>query len=75
MFIYCLLTKCKKSLEHLKQSVEKYRKVFTAMYTSAKAQRVIIEMILQVFPASNDEMRDKALKVIQKLCQIKVLSN
>lgn len=26
-------------------------------------------------PASNDEMRDKAAKVIQKLCQIKVLTN
>ena len=64
VFIYCLLTKCKKSPEHLKQSVEKYRKVFTANYSSPKAQKVIIAMVLQVFPASNEETRDKALKVI-----------
>jgi hypothetical protein len=76
VFIYCLLTKCKKSLEHLKQSVEKYRKVFTSLYASTKAQRLIVEMVLAVFgPAENDEMRDKAAKVIQKLCQIRVLSN
>ena len=71
-----MLTKCKKSLEHLKQSVEKYRKVFNTLYSSAKAQRVIIEMVVSVFgPATNEEMRDKACKVIQKLCQIKVLTN
>jgi hypothetical protein len=33
-------------------------------------------MVVTVFgPLSNDEMRDKAYKVIQKLCQIKVLTN
>lgn len=37
VFIYCMLTKCKKSLEHLKQSVEKYRKVFNTLYNSVKA--------------------------------------
>lgn len=37
VFIYCMLTKCKKSLEHLKQSVEKYRKVFNTLYSSVKA--------------------------------------
>jgi len=76
VFIYCILNKCKKSLEHLKQSIEKYRKVFTTLYSSAKAQRQIIELIVGVFgPSKNDEMRDKASKVIQKLCQIKVLTN
>jgi hypothetical protein len=76
VFIYCMLTRCKKSLEHLKQSVEKYRKVFTSLYSSTKSQKLIVEMVLNVFgPQENDEMRDKSLKVIQKLCQIRVLSN
>lgn len=69
VFIYCILIKCKKSLEHLKQSVEKYRKVFTTLYGSAKAQRQIIDLVVGVFgPSTNEEMRDKASKVLQKLC-------
>ena len=33
-------------------------------------------MVVAVFgPTDNDEMQDKIYKVIQKLCQIKVLSN
>lgn len=37
VFIYCILTKCKKSLEHLKGTVDKYRKVFSSLYASAKS--------------------------------------
>lgn len=76
VFIYCILTKCKKSLEHLKGTVDKYRKVFSSLYASAKSQKLIIDMVMAVFgPTENYEMRDKATKVIQKMCQIRVLSN
>jgi hypothetical protein len=59
------LTKTKKSLEHLKSSVEKYRKVFTTLFNTLDSQKQIVELVVNVFaPATNEEMRDKTSKVI-----------
>lgn len=67
-----ILNRTKKSLEHLKTSVERYNQVFEALFKGIEGQKEIIAQVIHVF-AGND--RDKAEKVLQKLCQINCVSN
>jgi len=70
--VQAILNRTKKSLEHLKTSVERYNQVFEALFKGIEGQKEIIAQVIHVF-AGND--RDKAEKVLQKLCQINCVSN
>ena len=67
-----VLNRTKKSLEHLKTSVERYNEVFETLFKGVEGQKEIIGQVIHVF-GGND--RDKAEKVLQKLCQINCISN
>ena len=72
VFVQAVLNRTKKSLEHLKTSVERYQPVFEALFQGIEGQKEIIEQVVVVFGTSD---YDKCMKVIQKLCQIGLTSN
>ena len=76
VFIHAILNRTKKSLEHLKTSVERYKKVFDELFQGSEGQQQIIEQVIVVFlgKRTGDDY-DKILKVLQKLCQINCISN
>ena len=70
VFAKCIIARTKKSLEHLKSTVERYRKVFDHCF-AGENQQILLEQIQLIF---NDE-DDKCLKVIQKLSQVGILTH
>ena len=66
-----ILNRTKKSLEHLKTSVERYRKVFDELLSGSDGQAQIIDQVVQVFKGETD----KAEKVLAKLSQINCINN
>jgi hypothetical protein len=68
IFAKCIIARTKKSLEHLKSTVERYRKVFEHCF-SDQNQSVLLEQLMVVF----DLESDKCLKAVQKLHQIGIL--
>lgn len=72
VFVQAILNRTKKSLEHLKTSVERYNKVFESLFQGVEGQKEIIQQVITVFGSTD---RDKAEKVLQKLCQISCVSN
>lgn len=76
IFVQAILNRTKKSLEHLKTSVERYKKVFDDLLTGPDGQSQIIEQVVLVFKGkSSEEENDKVQKVLSKLCQINCVSN
>jgi len=59
VFAKCILARTKKSLEHLKTSVDRYRPVFDKLY-SGNNQKILLEQVFIVF----DNEPDKALKAV-----------
>lgn len=59
IFGKCILARTKKSLDHLKSTVERYRKVFDHFFSGGQ-QVVLIEQVVAVF----DNEPDKCLKVV-----------
>ena len=49
IFVQAILNRTKKSLEHLKTSVERYRKVFDDLFSGPDGQAQIIDQVVQVF--------------------------
>lgn len=72
VFVQAVLGRTKKSLEHLKTSVERYTPVFEALFQGIEGQKEIIQQVITVFGHSD---RDKCMKVLQKLCQIGLVCN
>lgn len=71
-----ILNRTKKSLEHLKTSVERYKKVFDELLSGPDGNSQIIEQVVHVFKGgSSEEENDKVEKVLAKLCQIDCISN
>ena len=71
-----ILNRTKKSLEHLKTSVERYKKVFDELLAGTDGQSQIIDQVIHVFKGKASlEERDKVEKVLAKLCQINCISN
>ena len=66
------MNRTKKSLEHLKTSVERYGKVFESLFQGIEGQKEIVEQVVKVFGQTD---KDKSEKVLQKLCQINCISN
>ena len=64
VFVKAVLMRTKKSLEHLKTSVERYRKVFETLFPGIAGQKNLVAQVVSVFPPKNDDLRDKILKVI-----------
>ena len=62
VFAKCIIHRTKKSPEHLKSTVERYRKVFDHCFAGSN-QAVLIEQVVNVFDAE----QEKCLKAIQKL--------
>jgi hypothetical protein len=62
IFAKCILTRTKKSLEHLKTSIKSYRVVFEALYSGAN-QSILLDQVLHVFELEPN----RCLKVVQKL--------
>jgi len=74
--VQAILNRTKKSLEHLKTSVERYKKVFDDLLSGPDGQSQIIEQVVLVFKGkSTEEENDKVQKVLSKLCQINCVSN
>ena len=67
VFVQAVLNRTKKSLEHLKLSVERYDGVFKALFEGIEGQKEIVQQVITVFGKSD---REKGFKVLQKLCQI-----
>ena len=65
VFVQAVLNRTKKSLEHLKTSVERYLAVFEALFQGIEGQKEIIAQVVVVFGTSD---YDKCMKVLQKLC-------
>lgn len=83
VFVQAILNRTKKSLEHLKVSVDRYRKVFDELFTGLDGQEQIVDKVYEFYvikaakgqaSTDNDE-GEKMLKVLQKLCQINCISN
>ena len=69
IFVQAILNRTKKSLEHLKTSVERYKKVFDELLTGPEGENQIIEQVVFVFKgAEAEEDFDKVQKVLAKLC-------
>ena len=75
IFVQAILNRTKKSLEHLKTSVERYRRVFDELLSGLDGQSQIIEQVIHVFKGRTEEENDKVEKVLAKLCQINCISN
>ena len=50
-----ILNRTKKSLEHLKTSVERYKKVFDELLTGPEGENQIIEQVVFVFKGAEAE--------------------
>ena len=72
VFVHAILNRTKKSLEHLKTSVERYNKVFETLFQGIDGQKEIVQQVITVFGQTD---KDKSEKVLQKLCQINCISN
>ena len=76
VFVQAILNRTKKSLEHLKTSIERYKKVFDELFRGVEGQMQIIEQVINVFVGKRTaDDYDKILKVLQKLCQINCITN
>lgn len=76
VFVQAILNRTKKSLEHLKTSVERYRKVFDELFQGNEGQQQIIQQVVQVFMGNKTiDDYDKIFKVLQKLSQINCITN
>ena len=72
VFVQAILQRTKKSLEHLKTSVDRYYLVFEALFQGIEGQKEIVQQVITTFGTAD---RDKVDKVLQKLCQIELISN
>lgn len=59
VFAKCILARTKKSLDHLKSTIERYRSVFDKLF-GGQNQRILLEQVLVVF----DNEPEKALRAI-----------
>ena len=75
IFAQAILTRTKKSLEHLKKAYEGYKKVFNDLLSGPEGHSSIIDQVIKVFNKPGSEDNDKVEKVLTKLCQINCISN